>query len=559
MMHASRRSFLLLLLVLAFFHFEAQGADAAPDLTLKIPMRDGHELVTDFYLPQPDAKNLPCILLRGPGGRQSATATAYTGLVKQGYVVVIQDTRSASDTEGKTLPFYSDGWGKQQDGYDTVQWLAKNPLTNGKIGTLGISNMGITQLLMAPTAPPSLKCQYIGVAAASLYHHAIYPNGKLLKSQVEGWLGLYAKHPSVINFVRGKSTYDEFWEGFNTVLSAPRVNVPAVHQGGWYDTFIQGTIDAFVSRQEMGGNGAKGRQKLLIGPWTHRWPAVTKLGEFELLKNGYQPPFDMSPSRWFDFYLKGIPNKIDEVPAVTYYVMGPFDGSPSSGNIWRTSNVWPVPHKDTTFYLTADKKLSEKIPAEKETVLQYAHDSSNPVLTLGGRNLFLEAGPMDQRPIEQRDDVLVFTSDPLQEDVEVTGQIFARLFFSADAEDTDVAVRFTDVYPDGKSILIADGLARSKQRNIHNPKAPQHKIEEVDVDLWSTSVVFAKGHRIRLIVSGSNYPRFEKNENALNGEGKASLHTHHLHLGEKNLSRLILPVVRRGNTWLAEQSPKQKY
>ena len=380
---------------------------------------------------------------------------------------------------------------------------------------------------------------------ASLYHHAIYPNGKLLKSQVEGWLGLYAKHPSVINFVRGKSTYDDFWEGFNTILSAPRVKVPAVLQGGWYDTFIQGTIDAFVSRQELGGPGAKGRQKLLIGPWTHRWPAVTKLGGYDLPQNAYQPPFDMTPLRWFDFYLKGIPNKAADVPAVTYYVMGPFDGSPSSGNIWKTSDVWPVPHKDVDFYLTADKKLVEKTPEAKTTVLKYTHDSANPVPTLGGRNLFLESGPVDQRPIEQRSDVLVFTTEPLKEDLEVTGQVFTRLFFSSEADDTDVTVRLTDVYPDGQSVIIADGLSRSKERNIHNPDAPHRKIDEVVVDLWSTSIVFAKGHRIRMIISGSNFPRFDINENALNAEGKSTTHTHHLNLGSKYPSRLILPVVAK--------------
>lgn len=520
-----------------------------PDQTFKIPMRDGHELITDIYLPSADAKNLPCILLRGPGGRHAASAVTYVGLAKDGYVVAIQDSRSVNDPEGKTLPFFSDGWGKQQDGYDTVQWLAQNPVTNGKIGTLGISNMGISQLLMAPTQPPALKCQYIGVAAASLFHHAIFPNGKLMKNQVEGWLGLYAKHPSVLEFVCNRSVYNDFWEGFNTVTTAHRVRVPAVHQGGWFDTFIQGTIDSFVSRQEMGGPGAKGTQKLLIGPWTHRWPAIKTIGDFEVPEEGLRSPYDLSPKRWFDFYLKGVPNKIDETPAVVYYVMGPFDGSTSSGNRWRTADTWPIPHVDTPFYLSSDKKLSEKKPTDKTNYLTYAHDSNDPVPTIGGRNLFLESGPMDQGPIEQRKDVLVFTTEPLEEDLEVTGRVIAKLFFSSDEEDTDISLRLTDVYPDGKSLLIADGIVRTVPC-LKKASATQ----EVDIDLWSTSLVFAKGHKIRIIITGSNYPRFEKNAKMLSGDSK-SLHIHNLHMGSSTPSQIILPIVRRGNNWLVP--PKQ--
>ena len=539
------------ILALPFFIcIELFANEVKPDLTLQIPMRDGMELTTDVYLPQPEAKNLPCILLRGPGGRQSAAALYYASLAKEGYAVAIQDTRSACDLEGKTLPYYSDGWGKMQDGYDTVQWLSKHPLTNGRIGTLGISNMGITQLLMAPTAPPALKCQYIGVAAASLYHHALFPGGRLLKNQVEGWLNLCARHPSVLRFVCNQPEYNDFWEGFNTLKMAHRVNVPAIHTGGWYDTFIQGTLDAFVSRQELGGPGAKDKQKLLIGPWTHRWPSFKKLGEYDVPLAGYQPPYDLSPLRWFDFYLKELPNKVEAVPAVTYYVMGPFDGSPSSGNVWRTSTIWPVPHQDTPFFLTKDKKLVEKLEEDLPTVLTYTHNINDPIPTLGGRNLFLESGPVDQSRIENRKDVLVFSSASLNEDVEVTGRILAKLFFATDVDHSDLCVRLTDVYPDGKSLLIADNLVKtSKQIKEHTV---DNSLQEIDIDLWSTSLVFAKGHQIRVIISGSNYPRFEKDR-----ENENTLHTHHLNLGKNTPSRIILPIVRRGNHWVATQTPKQ--
>lgn len=261
------------------------------------------------------------------------------------------------------------------------------------------------------------------------------------------------------------------------------------------------------------------------------------LGAFEVPFTGRVTPYDYSPNHWFDYYLKGIPNKINEIPPVVYYVMGPFDGSPSSGNVWRTSDRWPVPHQETSFYLTNDHLLHEK-PSQGDHIITYTYDPQHPVPTLGGRNLFLEAGPMDQRPIEKRKDVVIFTTEPLEEDLEVTGRIFAKLLFSSDEEDTDVAVRLTDVYPDGRSILIADGINRS-QKSSKN---------EVEVDLWSTSIVFAKGHRIRIIVTGSNYPRYETHD--LNSKPMA----HKLHVGGENGSRLILPIVRKGDKWVAQKS-----
>ncbi len=510
-----------------------------PDLTLMVPMRDGTGLLTDLYLPHANATNLPCILLRGPAGRHSITATCFINLAQAGYVVAIQDTRCAKDKEGKTLPFYSDGWGVYQDGYDAVQWLAKHPITNGKIGTLGLSNMGITQLLMAPTAPPALKCQYIGVATPSLFHYAIFPGGQLLKNQVEGWLQLVARDPAVLKFVTDQADNVTFWDEFNANKKARTVNVPAIHQGGWYDTFIQGTIDAYMARQADGGPEAKGKQKLVIGPWSHRWPIVTKLGDFPTPKEGYAPPIDLGPLPWFEYYLKDVSNQIDQLPSVIYYVMGPFDGTPSSGNVWRTSDVWPIPHQDTPFYLSGDHSLIANQAPKNDVTITFTHSNNNPVPTIGGRNLFLESGPMDQRDIEKRPDVMIFTTDPLTGDIEVTGRITAKMVFSSDAEDTDIAVRLTDVYPDGRSILIADALTRA--RNV-KPFVDNEQKKEVDVDLWSTSIVFAKGHRIRVSITGSNYPRYEKNL-AFARKNNHQV-TYHLHTGGNHPSRLILPIVK---------------
>jgi len=237
-----------------------------PDLTVSIPMRDGVALPTDLYLPSPEARDLPCILLRSPAGRDVYWKD-FAKLAKEGYVVAIQETRSALDPEGKAFPFMSDGWGQLQDGYDTIEWLAQSPYTNGKIGTWGPSALGITQLLMAPANPPHLTCQYILMAAASLYHHGLFPGGQMLKSQAEGWLGHYARDSGVLNYVSQHPFYNDFWKQLNSLEVPHKIQSPGMHIGGWYDTFLQGTLSSFSTRQYQGGEGARGRQKLVIGPW----------------------------------------------------------------------------------------------------------------------------------------------------------------------------------------------------------------------------------------------------------------------------------------------------
>lgn len=541
----------ILRICIYFFIFIVQAFAAEelkPDLTIMIPMRDGTELPTDLYLPSPQARGLPCILLRSPAGRH-VYCKDFAKLAQEGYVVAIQETRSALDPEGKTFPFVSDGWGKLQDGYDTVEWLAQSPYTNGKIGTWGPSALGITQLLMAPARPPHLKCQYILVAAGSIYHHALFPGGQLLKNQAEGWLGLYARDSGVQSYVCQRPFYNEFWKQLDSLEMAQHVRVPGMHVGGWYDTFLQGTLTSFASRQYQGGEGARGQQKLIIGPWTHLWPLSDQFGDFEVPKVGRNPPVDISPKRWFDHYLKGIPQRLEEVPAVTYYVMGPFDGSPSSGNVWRSSSIWPVPAAETAFYLTSDFRLDTKQPSV-EGKASYQYDPRNVIPTLGGRNLFLESGPKDQRSIENRSDILVFTTDPLTEDVEVTGPISTTLFFKTNQPDTDLVLRLSDVYPDGRSILISEGGYRlgvmCYQTEKNHSQADQ--IYEIKIDLWATSIVFAKGHAIRLSVSSSNYPRIEKNMNIgllNNHTGKFNLAHNVIYMGEKYPSRLFLPIIQQ--------------
>lgn len=510
--------------VLVALWLVALGAELPPvTQTIEVPMRDGTKLATDLYLPSPEARHLPCILVRSPSGRRQPYFAPICQLAQAGYVVAIQDTRSATDPLGATMPFLADGWGEQQDGYDAIEWLADSHWTNGRIGTMGASAMGITQFLVAPTQPKGLKCQHIGTAAAVPYHHIAYGGGRLNKNTVEGWLREHADHPSVLQKILDENEDGPFWEQLNCALVGDRVTTPAVQWTGWYDLFLQGTIDGFKVRQEKGEVAACGRQRLVIGPWGHFWPMDNSLGDFEVPEAARNMPLGLGALEWFDHYLKNDACS-DPHPAVTYYVMGPFDEKETVGHLWKTAEHWPVPSTPTELFLSSEGTLAA-CPTGAQT-LCLEHHPDSPIPTVGGRNLFLASGPKDQRCIEERDDVHVFTSAVLEQDVEVTGQLGATLYVEGTGRDVDVAVRLTDVYPDGRSILLADGLSRV---------GTEVGVKRVDVDLMATSVLIPKGHRMRVLVCTSNYPRYDVPKEAATAQ---------LHFGaEACASKIVLPVV----------------
>jgi hypothetical protein len=525
----------------------AFGQEIRPTRTVTIPMRDGIALATDIYLPTPDSKRLPTILIQTPYGKGNYNREWGARAAAWSYAVAIQDMRGRGASGGKAMAFVDSGWGERRDGYDTVEWLAQQDFCNGKIGTVGASAMGIAQTMMAPAAPDHLVCQYIQVGAASLYHHGSYHGGVLRKALVEGWLRDNRFPEDNLREIQQHPTYDEFWQLVDSVREAGRIRVPAIHYGGWFDIFSQGTIDAFVSRQANGGKGARGTQKLVMGPWLHGGPGAVKIGDFVLPNNARSIPVDVSAKRWFDFYLKGAPNGADKIPAAVYYVMGPFDAS-GPGNQWQTADSWPPPSTTTSLYLHEGGRLASELPRNEKGSASYVFDPADPAPTIGGSNMNIPGGPMDQRPLEKRSDVLVFTSDALNRPLEVTGRVGAELWIASDRRDTDFAVRLCDVYPDGRSILIADGIQRcafreSLSRTVAlEPNAPTR----IHVDLWSTSIVFAPGHRIRILVGSSNHPRFEVNPNsAFSSEPAGTMlkATNSVFFDRQRPSRLILPVV----------------
>lgn len=508
---------------------------AAPTKTEMVPMRDGVKLATDVYLPAGDGP-WPVIVMRSPYPR-----SMNEGLTRAGYAVVIQSTRGRYGSEDESgLVFFSDGWGKAQDGYDCIEWVGKQSWCNGKIGTFGGSALGITQYRMAGANPPGLTCQHVIMAPCSLYNQCMYQNGALREEQIVKWLEANNFGSDSMKLVKEHPSYDAMWEEIDLSTRFEQVNAPIMHIGGWYDTFQQGNIDAFVGIQSKGGPNAKGKQKLIIGPWGHG-----VLGNFTEAKYpNPMPPADVMGTAWSDYWLKGGSSVIDKLANVTYYTMGAVGEARAPGNVWRASDVWPVPSSVTPFYLSNDKSLTTTKPANKSGKMPYTFNPNDPVPTIGGNNLTIPSGPMDQRKVEGRADVLIFTTEPLDKPLEVTGRIRAKLWASSTGKDTDFTAKLTDVYPDGRSMLICDGILRGRyHKSLAKPEfLTTGKTYEFDIDMWSTSIIINKGHRIRLAVSSSNSPRFDVNTNTGDPATKQTV-TNTIYMDKSHPSALLLPIV----------------
>ena len=521
----------------------AIGVCAAPPEQVMLPMSDGTKLATDIHLPGQHGA-WPVLLMRSTYGR---TGGGVEGFVERGYAVVVQDVRGMGDSEGEEHVFYASGWRPDQhDGADTVAWIHAQDWCNGKVGTMGGSALGITQMLLAP-ATDLLDAQFIQVAPASFYHEGIYHGGVWRKNLGEGWLAMI-QQPHVIDIWKSHPYYDPYWEYMNATAKAPETTAPAVFVGGWYDIFQQGTIDAFTAREERGGTGAKGNNYLVM-KWSAHGPDITEDYTFD------ENRFDLRVSRmreaFFEARLKGDPSALEEYAKVNYYVLGA-DTAGAPGNEWRTADTWP-PYATTAtaYYLHADGTLAKEEPAEAGAARTFTYDPGDPYPTHGGANLILPAGPFDQRKYSTtRNDLLKFATAPLEAPLEFTGRVKVRLYVSTDAPDTDFTAKLVDLYPepDGREILLLDNIQRVKLRKRLSEPEPllggPEEVAALDIDLWSMAFIFEKGHRIGLHISSSNHPRFEANPNTgddhPNGEARPARNT--VHLDATHPSALVLPV-----------------
>ena len=521
-------------------------AGAAKKQTFMVAMSDGVRLATDVYLPAGDGP-FPVILVRTPYDKSNKMFTgSASGQAGEGYAGVVQDMRGRFASQGENLPHIGCGWGEHKDGVETIAWIRRQPWCNGKIGTVGGSAMGTTQNLLAVAAPEGLTAQYISNAPASMYHHAAYVGGALRKCQVENWVKGTKFDPLAFELALAHPSYDAFWTDRDTTLRFAVMNVPAVHHAGWFDTFQQGTIDSFVGRQHQGAEGARGRQKLVIGPWHHGGTDHGMVGDLAFPNSGAPPAYDSR--RWFEYHLKGVDNGIMNEPAVAYYVMGDTADPKAPGNQWRTADDWPIKNTPTSYYFGSGGRLTSARPPAASDPVEYTFDPADPCPTIGGANLTITRGPRNQNPIESRGDVVLFSTEPLAKPLEVTGRVTARVFVASSAADSDLSVRLCDVYPNGKSYLMAEGMLRLRYRHsmaMPEPLTPG-RIEEVAVDCWSTSIIFNRGHRLRVAVTSSNYPRFDLNPGTgqpWTDGGAKRKQTNRIHTDAAHPSCIVLPFV----------------
>jgi len=548
-----------------------------------VTMGDGVSLVADVYRPVAPGR-YPVLLRRTPYDRHDAATGVL--LASHGYVVVLQDTRGRYGSEGEFYPFRHEA----DDGYDTVEWAAALPYADGKVGMFGGSYVGATQMLAASARPPHLVAIFPYVTASEYYGGWTYQSGVLMQWFASSWTSILAEDTarraassrarprewveslpveayrlldlpspsSLAPYFRDWVEHErdeDYWRSWKVSDHHAEMTVKALHAGGWHDLFLKGTIDNYLGLREKAATPeAREGQRLLLGPWCHGPTSPAgRIGDVEF---GEDAVLDMNGAilEWFDYALKGRSNRHADGPPVRLFVMGE--------NRWRDEWEFPLARaRPTRYYLRsaqapdsgAGDGLLSLEPPGNEPPARFEYDPASPVPTIGGRLCcgdVLPPGPHDQRPNESRQDVLVFSTPPLEEDVEVTGFVTLELHAGSSAVDTDFTALLADVGPTGYARYLTDGIVRARHRHSRSRRGSiePERVYEYEIDLWATSNLFKAGHRIRLYVSSSNFPRFDRNLNT----GEATLGATRMVPARQTVyhdqagpSALVLPVVPR--------------
>jgi uncharacterized protein len=501
-----------------------------------IPMRDGVRLSAMITLPEGPGP-FPAILTRTP----YAIPTARSNFVAAGYAVVQQNLRGLFESEGKWQMFATE----VADGYDTVEWVAKQPWSNGKVGVLGGSGPGIAGYMALMSGAPHLYAGVIQNAHANSYPTVTFPGGVYQSALVDSWMKargaeIPPEFPRPI-FRR----FDQDMLDQDIRAHPGNVKVPILHFSGWFDVFTQGTIDYFQLAQTRGSDKALGNQKLIIHPRGHggRLPG-------DLQWDTEMPAVDELSHRWFDYWLRDINTGVHRLPAVQYYALGDPHAAGAPANEWRTGAAWPPIHTMERYYLQPGGGLSTAVPTPTTSSSSYDYDPANPVPTLNTRpNDWLNRTPLDQRPLKDRADILRFTSLPLTAPVEIAGALEAELYVSTTAKDTDYFVRVIDIHPDGFEALMMSRPLRLRFRDGFHKMVPakKNRVYKINVNLWSLAMAFPKGHRISVQITSSDVPRFDRHSNTwmpVKSYEEAVKATNTVHHSAKYPSRLLLPVIK---------------
>jgi predicted acyl esterase len=512
------------------------------------PMRDGTRLSTYLFLP-PGKGPWPVLYeQRYADLRAAATRKAFARLAAAGYVVAAQNFRGTHLSEGVWVGYRALGWGKQRDGHDTVEWLAKQPWSTGKVGTFGSSQAGFAQNFLAVARPPHLVCQYMIDTGLSLFHEG-YRIGGTTRPQRFKQMEAVCRNPEdnrrLLREWFAHPTYDAYWAEEDCTRHFDRMNVPCFTVGSWYDFMCVGSVESYIGRQHEGGPGSRGKQQLLLGPWLHgRFKETNKVGELTYPENA-KFALEAHMIRWFDHYLKGADNGVPRDPALRYYVMGAVGEKGAPGNEWRSAADWPVHAQETAYYLRAGGKLSTLALVGERSATSFKADPLHPN-EVPGRAF---PGAADARRFEKQAEVRTFTSDVLAAPVEWTGKVRAELYVSSTAKDTDFIVRVSDVYPDGRSILLMDYVHRARYRDSYDREVLMEpgKVYKVAFDVGWTSQVYNKGHRIRVTVASTGAPFYEPNPNTgepltIEPPVKTVVATNAVHHERGHASRVLAPV-----------------
>ena len=537
----------------------------------KCSTRDGVKLSSDVYLPTAPGR-YPVILVRSPYNKVSDRVLDKARyFTSKGYAYVYQDVRGRGDSDGVFVPYRNEG----RDGYDAIEWAAAQPWSNGKVGTLGGSYLGRAQWLAALQRPPHLITMVAlvtpsnpfvewptGVPIPMHLSWLHYVSGRI-NQNIKGvnWSQLYHHLPLIdMDDASGRPipTWDEeirhsglsaWWDPIRYQNRYEQVGVPVLHISGWYDDEQVGTPLNFANMRKRGGTAhARANQRLLMGPWPHRVNSTSKLAEVDFGKNAIIDLKDYQ-RRWFDLWLKGLDDGIGAEPPVRIFVMG--------DNRWRDENEWPLARaKPTKYYLHSRGRansrfgnglLSRRSP-RKEPADSYRYDPADPVPFITDPEFSQIGSADDYRAVERRDDVLVYTSEPLKQRLEVTGPLTMVLYASSSAPDTDFTAKLLDVWPNGYAQRLSDGLVRARYRRGLDREVflKPGNIYRFEIDLWNTSQAFLPGHRIRVEIASSAFPKYDRNLNTNAPLGRSTqmriAKQRVLHTG-RYPSHMLLPVI----------------
>jgi predicted acyl esterase len=479
--------------------------------TTTIPMRDGKSLAADVYRPRGGDRR-PAVLIQTPynkslmrpwwaGVGQYGKDSLFTD-TRYAFVVIDRRGRYASKSAAVDAPEQS-YLGK--DGFDTIAWIAKQDWSNGKVATWGASALAQAQYETARENPPALVCAVPIVMPLQLDYNVYFPGG-VLWNEFANMLGKLGW--SVYGMLTARPIRDESWTATHkSLVQGQDIRVPMLFIGGWFDIYTDGVMSAFDQVRKQGRDSARAGSRLIMGPWVHRTDQAPNGGlEFPNAAN-----YGMKRAQAFIGHcLRNEPSKDTEAP-ITYYQMGAEE--------WRTTGAWPPPGiEERAFYLQENHKLALKAPDSKSAHASFRYDPADPVPTVGGHVLdpLLLAGPQDQRKkVESRADVLAFSTPAMEEDLAVAGRVRAKLYVSTDRTDTDFSAILTDVYPDGRSMLVTEGIQRMRFRHGTSKEdfIKPGEICSITIRLTNSAITFRKGHKIRVLISSSDYPKYAPNRN----------------------------------------------